>query len=136
MRPIVSFITVAAFVLHMWLGCCAHHAHATEETTCHQFVAKLADPSHAGHGHDNESPCDKSQEDSPSPAEGCTGSYCVFLTIAKTELAKLAMVAVLPVPAIDVIAILDVSSSANLVDTEEPIPYPVRLHLLNRVLLI
>lgn len=138
MRPIVSFITAAAFLLHMWLGCCAHHAHADDEANCHQHTRQLAAPADHSHaGHDHEAGESQGQPtESPCPADGCDESHCVFLSVGKTDLAKTTTAALLPALASESIAAFFDVPPTKLIDSGGLIGPPIRLHLLNQVLLI
>ena len=130
MRFVISLTTAIAFLAHAILGCCAHHVHAAEETTCSQHEAVQS-----GHYHAAESPKD-SPKDSPCPAERCNGSHCVFMAAGKVELAKVTTVALLPVSTSDSIAHFRDPLGTTVIDTGGLIEPPVRLHLFNQVLLI
>lgn len=135
MRSIVSLITAFAFLLHLWLGCCAHHGHATEGQTCHLHAAEGASHDHAGHDHGTDSSSEDEPGKSPGPAERCEGSPCVFLKAAQSEVAKRAPTAILPVVASDFAASLSAAPSPSLIDTGGGNELPVRLHLFHQVLL-
>jgi hypothetical protein len=135
MRPIVSFISAAAFLLHMWLGCCAHHAHACEGSACPPHSVEAVDHSHADHDHGVNSPCEQSPTDSPCPAERCDGSQCVFVSVGKTELPQDSTIALLPVLSSTACAGLCTAHAVSVIDTGGLIALPVRIHLFNQVLL-
>jgi hypothetical protein len=137
MRAFVSILTAVAFLLHMWLGCCAHHAHA-EETTCdrHEAADQHADYAHDHPGH--ETPCQQLPEegDSPCPTEPCSEGECVFLKVGKLEFDGPAAVAHLPAPVSDSLAGLSPAKTREAIDSGGLAAPPVRLHLAHQVLLI
>lgn len=79
MRPIISLITAFAVLLHLVLGCCAHHAHGQSHANCtHEDPATShTGGCHAGHCHDQEAPVQPSEPVVP-PYEDCHDSHCAF----------------------------------------------------------
>lgn len=152
MRTIVSLISAFAFLLHMWLGCCAHHGHehAAFAVAGHASVASC---SHAGHDHAGGSAGEESshdphatsqhgptEHDSPGqcPGEhgqGCQDGECVFLCSGKTTLAKDSPALVLPLLASDAAGKPLATLQASAIDTGGLPPLAVRLHLLHQVYL-
>lgn len=138
MRNIVTLISAAAFLLHFALGCCAHHAHATEGVTvqtddcCCQHGCN-----HSGSGGNSPEREPQDTDDSDCPGHRCTDSQCVFMAAGKTVVAKDTFTAVLPVCVAE-----RLSQSSNLrpahgaIDLWGLIGPPVRTHLFNQVLLI
>ncbi|MDX1947457.1 MAG: hypothetical protein SFU86_18795 [Pirellulaceae bacterium] len=76
MRAVVATLAAAALLVHVWFGCCAHHAHAME-----RHSAEVAH-SHADcadeHGDEAESPT--------FPGEDCNESECAFAATAPAKL--------------------------------------------------
>ncbi len=139
MRPVVSLTTALAFLLHLWLGCCTHHAHASDTVTpcsaaktgrCHHH-------GHASHKHDAPSKSDKAPAKKECPPGSCDGAHCSFTTVGKTFetkawFAPVNCIAVLT-PAFIFQPLL--SFDADLGGDLDFAP-PVRAHLLNQILLI
>lgn len=75
-----SLLTTAALLLHMILGCCAHHAHAQNVANAEVPNAKPC----CSHGHskanDNSDGCSKRQASDEAPASDCDESDCSFVT--------------------------------------------------------
>lgn len=134
MKPAITLTTAAAFLLHMLLGCCLHHAHAAQETVCEH--ANEAGHSHAGHDHALETPSDQSHAEAPDSEGHCTGTHCVFLSGGKAPLTKLTTLALLPAFTSEAVATLCAVTSIKFIDTGGLFEPPVRLHLFNQVLLI
>ena len=140
MRSVVSLITAGAFLLHLWLGCCGHHAHATEAVApstgakCHHHCH---DKGHASHEDDDTKSSDSDPGDHGCPGKQCDGPQCAFATNAKVSLSKawfscatvLAMLA--PMPAVEPQLLSRAKLSGNL-----DFPEPIRPHLLHQVFLI
>lgn len=133
MKPAITLTTAAAFLLHMLLGCCLHHAHVAQETACEH--ANEAGHSHAGHDHATKSPDDDSHAEAPDSEDHCTGTHCVFLSGGKAPLTKVTTLALLPAFTSEAVASLYAISIIKFIDTGGLEP-PVRLHLFNQVLLI
>src|SRR5262249_15015621 len=95
------------FLLHIWLGCCSHHAHASEPTsscastphTCHSHGCH-GSHQHGSHQHRGQ----QSSHKGPSkncPGKRCEGTQCEIASSAKVSLNKAwfssaALLAVLP----------------------------------------
>ena len=140
MRPLISLITAAAVLLHLGLGCCAHHTHASAGNEC-VIPASLADAAadhgHT-HGHDHSVPDSNAPECPSDSHDGCHESHCSFLVTGKTTIALDTLVTALTPSTLDtVFPQAGTSSSTDWVsDTGDHLRLPVRLHLLNQVLLI
>ena len=139
MRATVSVISAAALLMHMWLGCCAHHAHAAGESACAQ---------HAGASHVHDAlPCLETQHDDhqhatepgkpQEPAEShdrCDGHACVFLKASQGTLD-------LDFSPAWIVEVVDADSPAKSLavryvdDSGGGRHIPVRLHLWHQVLL-
>jgi hypothetical protein len=151
MRTIICLTTALAFVLHIGMGCCSHHAHAAETVTCQHHITAEHDShnvapgghhhSHAGHDHetqDHERADESNESPTPDscPAEQCQDGKCVFDTINKIELSQLTNFSL---PSFSVNESLDVASvcpTASGFDSGGPLKLPLRLHLLHQVLQI
>ena len=134
MRQLISLITTAAFLLHLGLGCGAHHAHAAGATAC----ALPTLPADHGHcpGHDHSVP-DSETPEHPGSHDDCHETHCTFLVAGKTTVVPDTLVTALPPVAFDTVLAQTASSSANwLRDTGDHLRLPVRLHLFHQVLLI
>jgi hypothetical protein len=140
MRNLISVVTAAAFLFHLGVGCCVHHAHAagTEQTECAQAVSSCFPLGHNKDAHQTDAdppvrPCEHSDPD----GDTCHAGHCVFLTAVKITLSKLSattwMAAVVPVNASKVIPLPFLSLDS--VSQASP-PLPVRLHLLHQQLLL
>lgn len=133
MRPFISLVSCVAFLLHMWAGCCSHHAHAAEGNARLQ-QSKLAAISF-GERTDVQSLHAELSPDAPSSGDRCSESQCVSLVAGKVELSKMTMSVLLPVclgqerEHLSALQSWDVSAGGV-------IALPVRLHLYNQVLLI
>ncbi len=133
MRPHISLITTAAFLLHFGLGCCAHHAHSATDAGC---AGQVSSVSHSSH-HDCESADTPSPCHSDAPRDDCEEGQCVFLAGVKTSPVK--EVSFTWIPA----AILDLShtdfAAARAYSPHQPgesPPLHVRLHLFHQIFLI
>jgi hypothetical protein len=132
MAKLCRIATAAVFVVHMMVGCCAHHAHACEGQGLAlpaQGVASADD--HCSDGHS--SPADHSH---PAP-DGCQGAKCS--TVLSSELANNSFGH--PSLASFVSALDDPSSQSGVFSAQRCVPIgrlllPVRLHLANQVLLV
>jgi len=83
MRSIVSLITAFSVVLHLWLGCCAHHTHDAGGELQRQ-ASVIAPHVHHGHGHHHEhEPSSSAPASSSQPADShndCHETHCSFLS--------------------------------------------------------
>src|SRR5262245_29659845 len=100
MQHLVTLITTVAFWLHIGLGCCAHHAHATEGPACSDTTIPACQ--HCGHQHDGQSEADTSSPaNSQSRDQACQQGQCVFMASGKMEVAKPSFVCFQPHVALD-----------------------------------
>lgn len=140
MRSIVSLIAAAAFLLHVWLGCCAHHHHAAAAEAWHACHSAEEHARHAHHHHgaaqhEHETPPGHdSPADPDRPHAHCEGDHCAITVAAKTVLAKQTCSAPLPLAADEQLTGSLASVSAA-IDSGGGILPPVRLHLFYQVLL-
>jgi hypothetical protein len=135
MRTLVSLLTSVAFLLHMWLGCCVHHAHAVAESACTAHGEPAAD-SHRDHDPGVGTSGDESSEDSSCPQERCHDGHCVVLSTGKAEIAKDTLVVFLPPPVCGATCGFYGTFSANAIDWAGGKALTTRPHLLFQVLLI
>lgn len=139
MRPLVSLISVAAFLLHMSLGCCAHHSHAGEEGLC-AFrsipTQTVADHGHT-HGHDHSTPESEVPQQPKDSHDDCHESHCSFLVSGKMTVDPDTLETALPPLALDAVVAQSAAISPGWKrDTGNHLRLSVRLHLFNQVLLI
>lgn len=136
LRNILSLTTVSAFLLHMVLGCCLHHAHAIEKTVCEHPAAAADDHSHAGHDDQTSSNSAELPTECPAPEDCCTGNQCVFLMDGNVSLAKLTTMAWLPLTPLETMGTFVPYPIITFRDTGGILKSPTRLHLLHQVMLI
>jgi len=137
MRTIVSLITAAAFLLHFTLGCCSHHAHAAEGSNCRHHENGSDHRCCHHHGHGDQAPAEEGPDESQPAKRSCSEGECVFMTAAKTVVAKTVFQAALPPCADEVALRMRLSPAAiDAVDSGGPHTLPVRIHLFNQVFLI
>ncbi len=148
MRTIITLIAAAAFVLHLTLGCCAHHAHAVEGSVCSEHASTVHhnhgckghggnSHSHGSHDHDSQPPAD-GPADEECPGHHCNAGHCAFMAAGKTVIAKDTYLAVLPLFVAAPLTHVSISPriSATISNSGRLIAPPVRTHLFNQVLLI
>ena len=139
MRPFVAFLTAVAFLLHLGLGCCAHHTHGSggnERAIPTPQADATAEHGHS-HGHDHSVPDSNAPECPGDSHDDCHQNHCSFLVTGKTTVTPDTLVTALPPAAHDAVVAQRASSSANWIrDTGDHLQLPVRLHLFNQVLLI
>jgi hypothetical protein len=133
MRQLVSITSLTAFLLHVLLGCCAHHTHAERPGDgALPSVAvghRACQHSHASHPAPKEAP--------HAPGERCQEGDCVFAACSKVELAKDSLLAA---TAFDVLRhaadLLPAPAARPRSDSHAAWKPPLRSHLLLGVLLI
>jgi hypothetical protein len=82
MRSMTTLITTAALLLHITLGCCAHHAHAARGC-CNMPVAIhqcAGEELHCGHEHEHSTPA---PSDERQPEKSCDELRCYFVAGGK-----------------------------------------------------
>lgn len=88
---ILCLLTSAAVVLHALLGCCAHHSHAGQQTTCEQADASRPGSCGCRHRHAaapsvEGTPADNEPGDRPHGHEGpCDGPECQFVGVERSH---------------------------------------------------
>jgi hypothetical protein len=125
-------VVAATLVVHLMVGCCAHHAHASDSTA------------HSGTGHEDatthgDCPCDR-DSDSDHGNHGshdCQGNPCSFILPSHLDNHPVDQ----PLPGFVATLVDDQPSQAGLFSGQCSTPLgwfllPVRLHLANQVLLI
>lgn len=133
MRPFISIVSCAVYLLHMWAGCCLHHEHAAEGKVGLQQT-KIAAVSN-GEWINAQTHLGESSPVSPCPGERCSESQCVTVVAGKVALSKVTTDVRLAVSIGQEPQHFSVLQSWEL-DTGGLIALPVRLHLYNQVLLI
>jgi hypothetical protein len=139
MQLFATLLTAAAFLLHMGLGCCAHHVHAAEGSAhVRDAGAKVhGHLCHGHHGHDHQSPAPGDQSpdhsDSGLPDSDCNHCHCVFLAAGKTVVAKAVFLSAMPLCIAEPASRESVPALVAALDSGGLIPLPVRPHLLNQV---
>lgn len=139
MRPFVAFLTAVAFLLHLGLGCCAHHTHGSGGTERVVPTPQADVATHHGHshGHDHSVPDSNAPEHPGDSHSDCHQNHCTFLVTGKTTIVPDTLVTALPPVAHAAVVAQRASSSANWIrDTGDHLQLPVRLHLLKQVMLI
>lgn len=138
MRPVISLTTALAFLLHLWLGCCSHHAHADDGLTpsSPQKVTTCNHSGHCGHKHGSQ----KNSENEPSkecPPGGCDDAKCSFTVYGKTFESKawfgVPMCVAILTPECNFQPVFPSHVDLGVDCDFAP---PVRPHLLNQILLI
>ena len=85
MRSILTHIAIVSLLLHITLGCCAHHAHAASGFDGDDHEAT------ANHVHQHaaeEEPCSSDQDRERCPSDHCDELQCSFLRVAKSSPTK------------------------------------------------
>jgi hypothetical protein len=122
-------------LLHMWLGCCAHHGHAAESVSKPAHTHR-----HAGHTHRHGDAGTDSQAPSEpgTPHDDCHETHCTFLVKGETPTFTPDMTwAALCVLGPDFVTARSLAPSVRwYADTGDPLTLPVRLHLFHQVLVI
>ncbi len=126
MAALCRILTAATLVVHMMVGCCAHHAHA-----CKGDLS----PAHGDAAHDGQSPGDS--HPSHHGANDCQGAKCSMVCSGQPDGDSL----VQPFQAFRAVLLDDRPSPAGsgrqrYDQASGRLLLPVRPHLANRVLLI
>lgn len=139
MRVLPSLTYVAAMLLHMWLGNCAHHHPVDEE----HVASPVHCHSHAGHSHgyrhvDADSLASEKAPHWPEKShDDCHETHCTFVAAGKVTFVPEVVVA--PLPPLEAEAAVSRSIAAHVcwhADTGDLVALPVRLHLFHRILVI
>lgn len=132
MAVFVRIATAAAFAVHLWMGCCGHHAHAcdgqgqsspAQESTTPDGQCQDGRGEHADHTHHG--------------PQDCQGGKCNVVLSSPTvsdSFGQASQAFVAPTVC-DLSALLGVSFDQRFLPTGR-LSLPVRLHLANQVLLI
>ena len=130
MRASINLVSVAAFLLHLALGCCAHHVHADQRVVGH--VA------HGANRNEIESTgTPLAQLPGDCPASKCDVAHCAFLTAGKAVAHNPVLPKLFACAAHDPVrAALLAHASFPQLDFNEPPALSVRRHLLHQVFLI
>lgn len=130
MHGFLSNLTAALLALHTVLGCCSHHAHASAGD-CHSAPAIESHDCH----HAEDSPATTHDD---HKTHFCKQNTCVFLTSTKwSDLLRPADAAFSAVVLTDFDFLVNYTSvsAASFFEPDALLP-PLRIHLLDRVLLL
>lgn len=154
LHTLISLSTLAALLLHLGLGCCAHHEHSADGNSCRHahrgLVAESADGAHAhegagGHhyeplrqiGRQTASIDESMLVVASAPRKPCNGAACVFVMPNKADFVTLAGPFVGAFYALNDKPLEDASAVAGEFHDSGGALWPtLRRHLLLRVLLI
>ena len=130
MARLVRIITAAVFAFHVMVGCCFHHAHASD-CSCQTPTSKAdATP-------DGQCPCSQNHDEHQGQHD-CQGVKCSFVRTANVTISK-SLLMLCQATAVsstgDVPASRGVSCEQHSLFTARFL-WPVRLHLVNQVLMI
>jgi len=123
LRVFVGYLTLAALVLHMLLGCCWHHAHSWKECAAAEHHDHVGGEPH--------------QPTTPSHHQSrCQQGKCVFVRPSheQFDLAHCDRWPALALPA-SLAPVVEHSAPRPLLDLSGPL-WPLRRHLMQQVLLI
>lgn len=127
MHALLSLITAASLILHLGLGCRAHHAHASEATAKSDQLAAM-------HMHPDS---DHSTDSSQPENQDCQEPSCVFLSGVKVILTHdLAPLATAVVSTGTDFQLCERYSPRSRTEAEMGHQVPMRLHLYYQILLI
>jgi hypothetical protein len=127
LHGLISFLTAALLLAHTVLGCCSHHAHGSDgpaAIVCCEEQRQENDGSRCDHSHKRDA--------------NCQGSKCAFVRPAKVQVGDLEV-------APQLVCAVSSPGDPRLILSDSPAPLflmphgpvlPVRLHLMNQVLLL
>jgi hypothetical protein len=118
-------------LLHLLVGCCAHHGHAAEATESHRLISAGHCPhGHACPGRSSEAPA------APAEDEGCDESDCVFgLALKDVEVLPAAELVFFQTPILAQGVHHIVASSRQAPNCHDPPASGLPTHLLFQVML-
>jgi hypothetical protein len=132
MSRTVRSVALTAVLLHMTLGCCLHHAHATARQDCGEGT--LLETARGGdcHGpHSRPEPCQRQPRH-----RLCDNARCVFTRPEPTDLFALLIVQQGLAPSGVVLGHPRLAGIARVEPSVSHLGPPLRLHLLNQALLL
>jgi hypothetical protein len=124
--------TVAVFIAHLLVRCCAHHAHACD-------CAVHSESDDAVPHDDCPGDCGDHSDHSRHGLHDCQGSPCSFILPGEPTHDTHGYVEDLPAPCLPLLNALPLASEYPRwqdFPSWDPCPLPVRLHLAHQVLLI
>jgi len=133
-------LTVAALIAHLWVGCCAHHAHACEGTVHSDQGDSPSDQGHdADHGDCPGDRAGHAYHHGQHGTHGCQESPCSFVLPSPPPQGSKPCDqglhgSYLPVPDVQPCVAGDFGEARS--QLSERFSLQVRLHLANQVLLI
>lgn len=141
MRPIATAITLATFCLHVFVGCCAHHAHASELTSCCEGVSVASHEithEHECDGHVLGSAQDCTTQAANDAHQGCHDVACSFGLSSKSELtgSELAVAITILANGCSDTTELTATGLSTVASVENDSVPPLPLYLFHQVLLI
>ena len=129
MHSLFSLITAASLILHLGLGCCAHHVHS------HDNRSQTAATTHS-HGHVPDEHSQTSDQSEPHKKD-CQEPSCVYLSGAKVVLTHdIAPLTTAVVPTATDSLLCERCSQRSHIEVESGHRVPMRLHLYYQILLI
>jgi hypothetical protein len=140
MHKLIHNMTMCIVLCHLLAGCCWHHAHAAEDEFWHHARGTMA----AADAHtvsDEHGECVDHRNDQPDSSgrrRTCHEGHCVFVVPVIDGTSRLVgQVSLLARPAVT--DVVSVPTSCALESCRRPLHKsgtPLRLHLLNQILLI
>ena len=147
MHKLVHNLALSMVLYHLMVGCCCHHAHADESGPHHDELAASCcshhGHGHSGHGHSGHGPQSEGEPSDPADGSdrehgGCDDTRCVFVVPNAGGAIRLvgpvnplALLGFAPQPTAAVFA-----TSFSRETPQPAVALPLRLHLLNQILLI
>jgi hypothetical protein len=144
MRTIVTTIAIAAYTLHLMLGCCWHHAHGADCPPGHvhgpqaydHVHVHLHDHSHADHQHHQPlTPTQSSDQDDSQPGASCGDGQCSYVVAEVVTIPQCDLVTLLPTVTSQPLVFATIGARSSWVDEQGSYAPPVRAHLAHSQLL-
>lgn len=133
MHGFLSSITAFLLALHTVFGCCGHHAHAATEECGSAMVVESHDGRDCRHGED----CSAKFRENHEPRV-CQGKSCDFLAPTKLDrhLWRLEIAGNQTAVQVERLAVARPNFSLESIFAPDALLPPLRIHLLDRVLLL
>jgi hypothetical protein len=139
MRSVISTLTAVSVLLHVVLGCCAHHGHAEETAAQQPAPAACVHHGCSSQTHAKPTPPADSRENAPPSDEredDCEQGDCAFsATVEKAETLAKASPGAWLLPDAALAGLSRQLGGGQCVNRHDPPERPVRAHLLYGVLL-
>ena len=135
MRDFLSNLTAVMLVAHAVLGCCSHHVHACGQT--HDQISRTGGNRCADAAHEHSTDKSERSSDPHQRRDDCQGSKCDFGRLADEQVTKSYPV-FSPLMALPVFEANQALVGGRLEEylCAIGVLQPIRLHLVNQVLLI